>query len=202
LLKRRQFIAAVAATAVLPVVGARAQDEVAPLPDMILGDPDAPIEIIEYSSMTCPHCAAFHVNTLPELKAQYLDTGRAKLVFREFPLDRVALAVSVIARCNGEERFFDFVDVMFRTQEQWARSEDPLAEIKKIVRMGGQDPAMVDTCLEDQALIDGILAIRLAGDEQYEINSTPTFIVDGESLAGNMSFEKFDELLSDLEGNV
>jgi protein-disulfide isomerase len=201
LLKRRQFITAVAATAVLPLVGARAQDG-APLPDMILGDPNAPIEIIEYSSMTCPHCAAFHVNTLPELKAQYLDTGRAKLVFREFPLDRVALVVSVIARCMGEERFFDFVDVMFRTQEQWSHSQDPIGEIKKIVRMGGQDPDMVDTCLEDQALIDGILAIRLAGDEQYEINSTPTFIVNGENVSGNMSFEKFDELLLELEGNV
>lgn len=201
MLKRRQFITAVAATAVLPIVGARAQ-EGAPLPDMILGDPNAPIEIIEYSSMTCPHCAAFHVNTLPELKAQYLDTGRAKLVFREFPLDRVALGVSVIARCMGEERFFDFIDVMFRTQEQWSRSEDPIGEIKKIVRMGGQDPDMVDACLEDQALIDGILAIRLAGDEEYNISSTPTFIVNGENTAGNMSFEKFDELLRDLEGNV
>jgi protein-disulfide isomerase len=201
LLKRRQFITAVAATAVLPIVGARAQ-EGAPLPDMILGDPNAPIEIIEYSSMTCPHCAAFHVNTLPELKAQYLDTGRAKLVFREFPLDRVALGVSVSARCMGEERFFDFIDVMFRTQEQWSRSEDPIGEIKKIVRMGGQDPDMVDACLEDQALIDGILAIRLAGDEEYNISSTPTFIVNGENTAGNMSFEKFDELLRDLEGNV
>ncbi len=202
MLKRRQFIAAVAATAVLPVVGARTQEEVALLPDMIMGNPEAPIEIIEYSSMTCPHCAAFHINTLPELKAQYLDTGRAKLVFREFPLDRVALAVSVIARCMGEERFFPFVDVMFRTQEQWSHADDPLAEINKIVRMGGQDPNMVDACLEDQALIDGVLAVRLAGDQQYEINSTPTFIVDGEPTAGNMSFEKFDELLLDLEGNV
>lgn len=201
MLKRRQFITAVAATAVLPLVGVRAQDS-APLPDMILGDPNAPIEIIEYSSMTCPHCAAFHVNTLPELKAQYLDTGRAKLVFREFPLDRVALGVSVIARCMGEERFFDFIDVMFRTQEQWSRSDDPIGEIKKIVRMGGQDPDMVDACLEDQALIDGVLAVRLAGDEQYDISSTPTFIVDGENVPGNMSFEKFDDLLRDLEGNV
>ncbi|MGY8995390.1 MAG: DsbA family protein [Alphaproteobacteria bacterium] len=201
MLKRRQFITAVAATAALPLVGVRAQDS-APLPDMILGDPNAPIEIIEYSSMTCPHCAAFHVNTLPELKAQYLDTGRAKLVFREFPLDRVALGVSVIARCMGEERFFDFIDVMFRTQEQWSRSDDPIGEIKKIVRMGGQDPDMVDACLEDQALIDGVLAVRLAGDEQYDISSTPTFIVDGENVPGNMSFEKFDDLLRDLEGNV
>lgn len=201
MLKRRQFITAVAATAVLPLVGARAQESV-PLPDIILGDPNAPIEIIEYSSMTCPHCAAFHINTLPELKAQYLDTGRAKLVFREFPLDRVALIVSVIARCMGEERFFDFIDVMFRTQDQWSHAEDPIGEIKKIVRMGGQDPDLIDACLEDQALIDGVLAVRQAGDEQYDINSTPTFIVDGENAPGNMSFENFDELLRDLEGNV
>jgi len=201
LLKRREFLAAVTAVTALPAGFAAAQ-EPEPLPDMILGDPDAPIEIIEYSSMTCPHCAAFHTDTLPELKAQYLDTGRAKLVFREFPLDRVALAVSAIARCSGEERFFPFVDVMYRTQDQWARAENPIEAIKSLIRMGGQDSAMVDACLEDDAIIDGILAIRLEGDQTYDINSTPTFIINGESHPGNMSFEEFNTLLLDIEGNV
>ncbi|MBT5435171.1 MAG: DsbA family protein [Rhodospirillaceae bacterium] len=201
MLKRREFLAAVTIAAALPVVGLRAQ-EAQPLPDMIMGDPDAPIEIIEYSSMTCPHCAAFHTGTLPQLKAEYLDTGRAKLVFREFPLDRVALMVSAIARCSGEDRFFPFVDVMFRTQEEWARAANPTEAIKSIVRMGGQDPAMADACLEDQAVIDGILAVRLAGDQTYDINSTPTFIVNGESVPGNLTFEEFDELLREIEGNV
>ena len=201
LLKRRDFIAAIAVAAALPAVAPEAQ-EPEPLPDMILGDPDAPIEIVEYSSMTCPSCAAFHTETLPELKTRYLDTGRAKLVFREFPLDRVALMASAIARCGGEERFFAFVDVLFRLQDRWARSENPVEAIGRIVRMAGQDPATIDACLADRALIDGILAVRLAGDNRYGIEATPTFIVNGESHSGNMSFEEFDELLRGIEGDA
>jgi len=201
LLNRRVFLTAAATAAVLPVVGARAQDPVM-LPDMVLGDADAPIEIIEYASMTCSHCAAFHKETLPKLKMRYIDTGRARLVFREFPLDRVALAASAIARCSGEERFFPLVDVLFQTQDQWARSDDPIGAIEQIIRMGGQDPAFVSACLEDQEIINGILAIRLDGSNQYEISATPTFIVNGEKTAGNMSFEAFDELLRNIEGNV
>ena len=201
LLKRRDFLAAVTAATALPVATLKAQ-EPEPLPDMILGEPNAPIEIIEYSSMTCPSCAAFHTGTLPELKTRYLDTGRAKLVFREFPLDRVALAASAVARCSGAERFFAFVDVLFRMQDQWARSENPVEALRQIVRMGGQDPAMVDACLADRAVIDGILAIRLTGDNRYGIEATPTFIVNGESHAGNMSFETFDELLRGIEDDA
>ncbi|MBC6440941.1 MAG: DsbA family protein [Rhodospirillales bacterium] len=201
MLNRRVFLTAAATAAVLPVVGARAQDPVM-LPDMVLGDADAPIEIIEYASMTCSHCAAFHKETLPKLKMRYIDTGRARLVFREFPLDRVALAASAIARCSGEERFFPLVDVLFQTQDQWARSDDPIGAIEQIIRMGGQDPAFVSACLEDQEIINGILAIRLDGSNQYEISATPTFIVNGEKTAGNMSFEAFDELLRNIEGNV
>jgi len=166
-----------------------------PLPDMIMGDPDAQVEIIEYSSMTCPHCAAFHTQTLPTIKERYIDTGKAKLVFREFPLDRVALTASAVARCAGEDRYFSFVDVLFRTQDQWAHAEDTIGELKKIVRMGGLDPAMVDACLEDQAIIDGILAVRLNGDETYTIRSTPTFIINGDSHPGQMTVEEFEAVL-------
>lgn len=165
------------------------------LPDMIMGDPDAPIEIIEYSSMTCPHCAAFQAQTLPAIKERYLDTGKAKLIFREFPLDRVALSASALARCAGPDRFFAFVDVLFRTQDQWAHAEDPTEELKKIVRMGGLDPDMVDSCLADESIIDGILAVRLNGDETYAIRSTPTFIINGESHPGQMTVEEFEAIL-------
>lgn len=198
MLKRREFLAAVAVAATLPALGPAAQ-ETGPLPDMILGSPDAPIEIIEYSSMTCPSCAAFHTETLPELKARYLDTGRARLVFREFPLDRAALAASAVARCAGEERFFAFIDVLFRMQDGWARSDDPVGAIGRIVRMAGQDPAMIDACLADRATIDGVLAVRLEGDRLYDVEATPTFIVDGERHSGNMSFEEFDDLLRAVE---
>jgi protein-disulfide isomerase len=194
LFTRRHVLNAAAAVAAAPLTirMAWAQE---PLPDMIMGDPDAPVEIIEYSSMTCPHCAAFHTQTLPVIKERYIDTGKAKLVFREFPLDRVALTASAIARCAGEERYFSFVDVLVRTQDQWAHAEDTTEELKKIVRMGGLDPAMVDACLEDQAIIDGILAVRLNGDETYTIRSTPTFIINGDSHPGQMTVEEFEAVL-------
>jgi len=202
LLHRRQLIAAALATAVLPVVpgAARAQDA-EPLPDMVMGDPAAPIEIIEYASMTCPHCAAFHLETLPELKAQYIDTGRARLVFREYPLDRLALIASAVARCAGPEHYFGFIDVLFETQQQWSHAEDPVAAIKQIVRMGGLDPAMVDACLEDEAVIDGILAIRLEATETWDIKSTPSFVIDGTLHSGGVTFEELDAILAQIEGN-
>jgi len=203
LLKRRQFLAAALVTAGLPLVSARAQEasgEPEPLPDMVLGDPAAPIEIIEYASMTCPHCATFHRETLPELKQAYIDAGKAKLVFREFPLDRLALAAAAVARCAGEERYFSFIDVLFETQERWATAEDPIGTIKQIVHMGGLEPGMVDSCLADQEVIDGILAVRLAGDEQYDIESTPSFIIGGEVHSGSLTFEELDALLQAAGG--
>ena len=196
LITRRHVLYAAAGVAATPLIAnlAWAQDA-APLPDMIMGDPEAPVEIIEYSSMTCPHCAAFHTQTLPTIKERYLDTGKAKLVFREFPLDRVALTAAAVARCAGDDGFFPFVDILFKTQATWATAQDPVAEIKKLVRMGGQDPAMVDSCLQDQSVIDGILAVRLEGDQTYNISSTPTFIINGDSHPGQMTVEEFEAVL-------
>lgn len=184
----------------MPLVFAHAQDA-EPLPDMVLGNPDAPIEIIEYASMTCPHCATFHNDTMPQLKAEWLDTGRAKLVFREFPLDRLAVMASAVARCSGPDHYFGFIDVLFETQPTWARAEDPVGAIKQIVRMGGLDPAMVDACVADSAVIDGVIATRIHGEQNYDIQSTPSFVIDGEVHGGDMSFEEMDAILSDLEDN-
>lgn len=200
MLIRRQFLAAALVAAALPLVSAQAQDP-QPLPDMILGDPEAPIEIIEYASMTCPHCATFHNDTLPQLKAEWIDTGRARLIFREFPLDRLAVVASAVARCSGPDHYFGFIDVLFETQSTWARAEDPVEAIKQIVRMGGLDPAMVDTCMADSAVIDGIIATRLHGEQNYEIKSTPSIIIDGELHAGDMSYEELDAMLREIEDN-
>ncbi len=200
LLQRRRFLATAAAGAAWPFAHATAQDS-APLPDMVLGDGDAPIEIVEYASMTCHHCAAFHLDTLPLLKERYLDTGRARLVFREFPLDRAALTAAAIARCAGRERFFSFIHVLFETQHSWAHAADAVAAIERILRMSGQPPDMVAACLENRAIVDGILAVRLDGDRRYDIRSTPTFVIAGEVHAGHLSFEQFDRLLRAIEGD-
>ena len=200
MLIRRQFLAAALVAAALPLVSAQAQDA-QPLPDMVMGNPDAPIEIIEYASMTCPHCAAFHAETLPQLKAEWIDTGRARLIFREFPLDRLAVVASAVARCSGPDHYFGFIDVLFETQNTWARAEDPIEAIKQIVRMGGLDPAMVDTCMADSAVVDGIIATRLYGEQTYAIQSTPSIIVDGELHAGDLSYEELDAMLREIEDN-
>ena len=200
MLIRRQFLAAALVAAALPLVSAQAQDA-QPLPDMVMGNPDAPIEIIEYASMTCPHCAAFHADTLPQLKAEWIDTGRARLIFREFPLDRLAVVASAVARCSGPDHYFGFVEVLFETQNTWARAEDPIEAIKQIVRMGGLDPAMVDTCMADSAVVDGIIATRLYGEQTYAIQSTPSIIVDGELHAGDLSYEELDAMLREIEDN-
>ncbi len=184
--------------AILPVTGfgALAQDGAH---DMILGDPDAPIEIIEYASMTCGHCARFHADTLLDLKKHYIDTGRAKLVFREFPLDRLAFAVSALARCGGKDRFFGFIDVLFRTQTQWIEAEDSIEELRRIVRSGGRDPALVDRCIGDEATVQLILEGMLEAQSTYDVKSTPTLVINGTVIAGNPGFAALDEMLQEIE---
>ncbi len=184
--------------AILPVAGFGAL-AVDGAHDMILGDRDAPIEIIEYASMTCAYCARFHTDTFPDLKKHYIDTGRARLVFREYPLDRLALAVSALARCGGNNRFFGFIDVLFRTQEQWIEAEDPIEELRSIVRSGGRDPALVDRCVGDGATIRLILEGVLEAQSTYDVKSTPTLVINGTVIAGNPGFAALDEMLQEIE---
>ena len=163
--------------------------------DRVLGDPDAPVTIIEYSSLTCPHCAAFHNDTLPALEEQFIDTGKAKLVMRDFPLDQYALQASVIAHCAGDKRYFNFIDAMFSNQARWSRAGNPTDALLQLAQLGGlpQDEAMA--CLEDQAMGDAVLQSRLDGQEEFDIRSTPTFIINGEKLTGAQSIDEFAELI-------
>ncbi len=162
--------------------------------DMLLGDPKAPIKIVEYSSLTCPHCAAFHNDVFPRIKADYIDAGKARLVYRDFPLDRVALQAAVIARCGGADGFFGFIEVLFRTQSSWARSNDPIDALARIGRLGGLKRETIDACLADKTLVDSILAVRLHGEKEFGIGSTPTFIINGEKVVGALSYEHFKDL--------
>jgi protein-disulfide isomerase len=166
--------------------------------DRILGNPEAPITIIEYSSLTCPHCASFHRNTLPQLRDSWLKDGRARLVFRDYPLDRVALTAAVLAHClEGDKRYFGFIDVLFQQQKSWARSSDPVSALRKLSRLAGMDSETFDQCLADQAKIDRILEKVQDAQNKYEIQSTPTFIVNGEKFPGDRSFEDFEKILGD-----
>lgn len=183
--------------------GGAVRAELPPTEDMlkerVLGDPNAPVEMLEYASLTCPHCAAFHVTTLPKLKEKYIDTGKLKLVSRDFPLDRSAAIAAMMARCVPEANYFPVIDVLFKTQRGWAAAENPVAALAGIGSQAGLSPEDFNACLQNQALLDGILKTRQAGSQQFEINSTPTFILNGtEKIAGAQDVSVFEEAIEKL----
>jgi protein-disulfide isomerase len=165
--------------------------------DRILGDPAAPVTIVEYSSLTCPHCAAFHRETLPQVKSEWIDSGRARLVFRHYPLDQLALRAAAVANCVPGDGFFGFLDVLFQNQDKWARAQDPMAAIGQYAALAGLDSATVDRCLNDQAAIDRILEKQTDGRDKYNIASTPSFVVNGTPVVGNRPYEEFNSALEE-----
>jgi protein-disulfide isomerase len=152
--------------------------------DRILGKADAPVTIIEYASLTCPHCAAFEKDILPKIKAEWIDSGKAKLVFRDFPLDGSALKAALVARCAPPERFYGFIGILFAQQGGWGIAQDPIPGITRIAKLGGMSEDQVQACLKDDALQNKILAVRLAAEQQYQVESTPTFFINGKKVVG------------------
>ncbi|MCW0235827.1 MAG: DsbA family protein [Ferrovibrio sp.] len=168
------------------------------LQDMVLGKAEAPVTIIEYASLTCPHCAAFHADVLPALKTEYIDTGKAKLIFRDFPLDQLAFAGAVLARCGGPEKYYTYLNVLFAQQRQWAGSPDPKAALTQIGRLGGVSAEQFDKCLADKPLGDYILNSRLEGNQKFNVNSTPTLIINGKAESGVPSIDDMRKKLDAL----
>jgi protein-disulfide isomerase len=208
----RRFLRAVLCLAMLiaiaqPIGGAAvAQDAIATsvakpvsLPDMALGQPAASVTIVEYSSLTCPHCAAFAENVFPMVQSKYIDTGKVRFVSREFPLDIKAAAASMLARCvgNGDAtRYFEVVGQLFKQQEPLvSRTVDTLNAIGDHF---GMNEAAVEACVKDQALLDKITADQKFAVEELKVDATPTFFINGEMLKGAMSFEELDNKLSAL----
>ena len=169
------------------------------LPDIAIGSAKAPITITEYASMSCPHCAAFGENVFPMLRSRYIDTGKVRFVFREFPLDIKAVVASMLARCiakDDSEKYFGAVEIMFKQQE---RLMDQTKDTLKFVgRLNGMSEQEVETCAKDQALLDKIAADQRYALEVLKVDSTPTFFVNGERLKGSMSFEELEERLKPL----
>jgi protein-disulfide isomerase len=162
--------------------------------DRILGKADAPITIFEYASLTCPHCAAFDKEMLPQIKTDWIDTGKAKLVFRDYPLDGSALKAAIVARCAPPERFYGFIDILFAQQASWGLSPDPVPGIARIAKLGGMSEDQVQACLKDDALQNKILAGRLTAEKDYKVESTPTFFINGKRVVGARSDEILDAL--------
>ena len=165
------------------------------LPDMALGPADAAVTVTEYASMTCPHCAAFNATVFPKIKAEYIDTGKIRYVFREFPLDIKAAAGAMLARCIAKDdagKYFTVVDLLFRQQNDWVvkNTTDTLTRIGKQAGLSAQ---AVDACLKDQALLDKITADQKYASEVLKVDSTPTFFVNGEKIKGETSFDEFDK---------
>jgi protein-disulfide isomerase len=180
--------------------GAAAQDETeaqAPyvLGDIALGEPDAPLTIYEYASFTCPHCAAFHKETFPEFKEKYIDTGKVRFVLREVYFDQYGLWASMVARCGGEDGFYPLVETFLSTQSSWTRAPDIGHAIQQVGRRAGLPAERLQQCLSDRDFAKQLLEDYQENREADEIQSTPTFVIEGEKHTGAMAFEEFSALV-------
>lgn len=166
------------------------------LAEKSLGSPAAAVTMIEYSSLTCPHCASFHAETLPQIKTAYIDTGKVRFIYRDYPLDSTALSAAMVARCSGD-RYFTVLDLLFQAQATWVTT-NPTSAIKTVVAQAGMTGAEVDACLALTDLRNGITSIKTAGQQQYGVNATPTFIIGSQTIVGAMPFATFDAVLKSL----
>jgi protein-disulfide isomerase len=166
--------------------------------DRILGSPSAPITVVEYASMTCPHCAHFAKEVLPELKRKWIDTGKVKLVLRDFPLDQLALRAAMIQRCAPPDRFYAFADTFFADQAQWVIADDGIAALARLAALGGMSRNQFEACLKNGALENRILQERLSASKDLGVEATPTFFINGSKFAGAPTVTEFDKVLSGL----
>ncbi len=172
--------------------------------DIIEGAEDAPVTVIEYASMTCPHCANFHINTWPDLKERYVDTGKVKFIFRDFPFDGSALRASMLARCGGKDRHGAFIDVLFQQQNDWgtAKTISELDErLGRVAKFGGIGEEAYQACMADKVLQTSIIEARLKGQNEFKIQSTPSFIINGKLHSGSMTIEAMAALIDPLLPN-
>jgi protein-disulfide isomerase len=171
---------------------------IGPLPDLVQGAPSAPITIIEYASMTCTHCAAFHDTTWVQLKSKYIDTGRAKFILREFPLDPLAAAAFMLGRCAGPDKRNLFIDNLFAQQKSWAFVDKPVDPLRAIAEAAGISQSDFETCLRNEDLYDQVNQSRARAAKAFNINSTPTFFVNGRELKGEVALVDFDKVIETL----
>ncbi len=191
--------AALALSPLLGGHGAQAQDlgVSGPLGDVWLGKPDAKVSIIEYASLTCGHCATFHRDTWPALKAKYIDTGKVRFVLREFPLDPLATAGFMLARCNGNERYYPMTDLLFAQQRNWAFTDKPVDALSTMVKQAGFTQESFEACLKRQDIYDAVTQVK-DGGAKAGVDSTPTFFINGQKRSGALSIAEFEKIIEPL----
>jgi protein-disulfide isomerase len=205
---RREFVAGTSALAILAALNAPALAqgaapstaelmETGVLPDQVLGKEDAPVTVIEYASMTCGHCAAFHTNTYPEFKKRYVDTGKAKYILREFPLDPLAAGAFMLARCAGKDKYYPLVETLFQQQRNWV-VQKPIEPLFAIAKQAGFTQQTFDACLQDQKMLDAIEWVRARGADRFKVDSTPTFFINGKVFKGALSIDDMAKAIDPL----
>lgn len=194
---RRALLIAVAAT--FAATAAHAQAIKTDLPDLVIGKADAPVVIEEYASLTCNHCAAFHNEVLPQLKAKYIDTGKVRFVYRDYPLNELAVGAAMLARCGGGTKREAIVGALFKTQETWAfKAKSPLQELYKLGQQFGFKQAEMEGCLSNEIMFGAIVAQRDEFDAKVKIEGTPTFVINGKKLEGAANLAGFEKALAGL----
>jgi len=173
------------------------------IPDMVLGAEDAPVTMVEYASFTCPHCASFHAGAYKELKADYIDTGKVKFIYREVYFDRPGLWASLMARCGGQEKFFGIIDLIYKGQSNWARAGEPAAivdELRKIGRLAGLDGDKLEGCLQNADMAQTLVAWYQENVDRDGITATPSFMINGQRHA-NMAYGELRKVLDSEIGS-
>lgn len=168
------------------------------LPDVWLGVKEAPVTIIEYASMTCSHCAAFHNDTFPAFKKKYIDTGKVRFALREFPFDPLATAGFMLARCAGTDKREAMIDLLFTQQKNWAFTDKPLEGLSNLVKQTGMSQQSFEACLKDKALYDSVNQTRDRAAEKFQVDSTPTFFINGRKQSGAMTMSQLEKAIDPL----
>jgi protein-disulfide isomerase len=206
MITRREFVMSSAAVLALGALGALGGPAWAqtfsvleleakgPLDDIPLGSESAPVTIIEYASMTCPHCAAFEVGIFPKLKEKYIDTGKVRFIMREYPLDRLAAAAFMLARCAGPEKYNPMIETLFQQQQKWAVRE-PIPPLLAIAKQAGFTQQSFEACMNDTALLNKIQQVRDRATTKFKVDATPTFYINGEKHSGEISMDELDKII-------
>ena len=168
------------------------------LSDRVLGKANAEVTIIEYASMTCPHCADFHNGPLQSIKKEYIDKGKVKFIYRDYPLDRLALAAAMMARCAPKERYYAIVNIIYKTQSNWRSKPNPNQALSRLGLLAGITKNTYEACISNRRIFDGIMKARSHGEKKFDLKSTPTIIINNKKVSGSLTIKNLREIIDKI----